>query len=270
MKMNFLKRVQDLCRQLQELKLDGVLITSPENRLYLSGFSGSAGALLISDSETYLLTDFRYWEQAALEAADFELAKQGPSFWSSLADLIKDLKWQRIGFEADNLNFQDYQTIINLGLSGTDWQPLTGLVAKQRAVKDEDEIGLIARAAEITDLALAATLQRIKPGMREREVALEFDYQLRINGASGSAFETIVASGSHSSFPHGAPDAEKIITPGDLIIIDGGAVFQGYHADLTRTAVLGKADVKQKEVYKIVLQAQEAAISILKGRSNWE
>ena len=101
--------------------------------------------------------------------------------------------------------------------------------------------------------------------MREREVALEFDYQLRINGASGSAFETIVAFGSHASFPHGAPDAEKILVPGDLIIIDGGAVFQGYHADLTRTAVLGKADAKQKEVYKIVLQAQEAALAYLKA-----
>ena len=154
MKMNFLKRIQDLRQRLQELKLDGVLITNPENRRYLSGFSGSAGALLIGDSEAFLLTDFRYWEQATQEAADFELAKQGPSFWQSLADLIKDLKWQRVGFEADNLTFQDHQTVSELSSPGLEWQPLSGLVARQRAVKDEVEIGLIARAAEITDLAL--------------------------------------------------------------------------------------------------------------------
>ena len=129
------------------------------------------------------------------------------------------------------------------------------LVEQLRRVKDEAEIAILAEAARITDCAWANTIKLLKPKAKETDLALEFDYQLRINGAEGSAFSTIVASGARSALPHGTATAREIL-PGDLVVIDGGALYQGYHADMTRTVVLGKATPEQVKIYDIVLTAQ--------------
>jgi Xaa-Pro aminopeptidase len=257
-------RLQRFRETLADLHLDGMIISTPENRRYLSGFTGSSGVLLISESQAFIITDFRYWEQVALEVGEFELAKQGPDLWRSVMELIEALKWQKIGFEANNLTFHEYQTLSDSASSGLRFIPTTDLVEKLRWVKEPGEIETLVRATEITDLALQKTLTIIKPGVTEEMIALEFDYQLRAGGAEGSAFTTIVASGERAALPHGAASG-KPVANGDLVIIDGGAIYKGYHGDLTRTVVIGKANSRQQEIYQIVLQAQEKALAFLKA-----
>jgi Xaa-Pro aminopeptidase len=260
-----MSRIQKCRDGIAELGLDGMLISNPENRRYLSGFSGSAGVLLISGAQAFLVTDFRYWEQARQELAaeEFELFKQGPDLWRSAGDIIGSLGWKKIGFEAESLTYHEYQILENI-LGDKQFTATTGLVEKLRRTKEPVEIESLARAAEITDTAWRETLKIIKPGVREQEIALEFDYQLRVNGAEGSAFTTIVASGSRAALCHGLAST-KPVQKGELLIIDGGALYQGYHGDMTRTVVIGKADPEQVKVYQIVLEAQQKALAVLKA-----
>jgi Xaa-Pro aminopeptidase len=257
-------RLQKFRENIKTLDIDGTLITSPENRRYLSGFTGSAGTLLISADTALIVTDFRYWEQVAREVSSFVLHKQGPDLWQSIIKLIQQLHWKKIGFEAGSLIFKEYQNLCSLAPKELQFVPLYDLVERQRWVKDEQEIAIIANAAEITDRALAKTLPIIKPGLKERELALEFDHQLRLQGAAGNAFTTIAISGERTSLPHGTP-SEKEIAAGDLVLIDCGALYQGYCADLTRTMVVGTASTEQKRLYQIVLQGQEIALNYLKA-----
>lgn len=263
-----MSRLERLRHLITEFALDGILITNPENRRYLSGFTGSAGALVIGAEDAYLVTDFRYWEQVNQEVvkagSGFLLSKQGADFWKSIGELLQQLGWGKIGFEAASLNYRDYQFLAGTIAPPSQWIPLADTVETLRQVKDTQEIETIAKAAEITDKAWAETLKLIKPGVRERDLASEYDYQLRRNGADGSAFKTIVASGVRSALPHGIA-SDKELAPGDLVIVDGGALFRGYHGDMTRTVVVGPATPKQKEVYRIVLSAQQAALDYLKA-----
>ena len=257
-------RLEKLRTKLHAQGLDGILITNRENRRYLSGFTGSAGILVIGSQEALLVTDFRYWEQASLESKDFELYRQGPQLWPSLGELLQKLNWERVGFEAGDLTYLDYQNLVGILASNSTLIPVYGLVEELRQVKEEREIELIAKAAVITDLAWEKTVRRVRPGVKERDLALEFDYQLRLNGAEGNAFPTIVAFGSRAALPHAAPGGKELRV-GDFILIDGGAAYQGYNADLTRTVVFGKADQKQGKVYQLVLQAQQAALEYMKA-----
>lgn len=259
-----MSRLESLRIKLQEQGLDGILISSYENRRYLSGFTGSAGALVIGLHEAFLVTDFRYWEQAIAESKDFEIFKQGPQLWASIEELLQKLNWKQIGFEAGNLTFNEYQNFKKILGSDVGLIPETDLIEVLRWVKDDNEIELITRAAAITDLAWEKTISRIKPGVIERDLALEFDYQLRLNGAEGNAFPTIVASGKRAALPHAAPSSRKI-NSGEFVLIDGGGVYQGYHADLTRTVVLGKADPEQQRIYQLVLKAQLEALNYLRS-----
>ncbi|TCL70786.1 Xaa-Pro aminopeptidase/Xaa-Pro dipeptidase [Hydrogenispora ethanolica] len=258
-----MSRLQKIRQSLAAQPVDGLLVTHPENLRYLSGFSGGEGALLIGADAALLVTDFRYWDQVALEVTEFELWKQGPKLWQSVGEAIQKLGWSRVGFEAGALNYADYASLGTI-LQGIELIPTTRLIEEIRVVKDEHEIELLAEAERITDHALAATLERIRPGVQEREIALEFDYQLRLNGAEGSSFSTIVVSGWRAALPHGAP-SNKEVAVGELLTIDGGALYQGYHADMTRTVAIGKADAKQREIYQIVLEAQNAALDYLKA-----
>jgi Xaa-Pro aminopeptidase len=242
----------------------GMIITDGENRRYLSGFTGSAGVLVIDAAHAFLVTDFRYWEQATAETRDFELYKQGVDLYRSVVELVGTLQWPAVGFEPESLTYQGYQKFKELLPLATQCVPVPGVVRRQRAAKDQVEIEWLAEAARLTDYAWQKTLALLKPGVRETEAALEFDYQLRINGAEGSAFPTIVASGWRSALPHGGPTSKKLLS-GELVLLDGAARYRGYHADMTRTVVLGKATSKQREIYRIVLDAQEKALETIRA-----
>ena len=250
-------RLDALRQQLAEHKLDAILITQPENRRYLSGFTGSAGALLISHNAAVLATDFRYYEQAQQEAPDFRLVRAGYDLLKHLPDLLQELKIQRAGFEAHHVSYAFYQELIEATPDVT-WEPTNGLLEELRAVKDEDELAIIRRAVELADKALAEVWPLVRPGITEREVAWQLETALHHLGADDTAFEIIVASGPNAALPH-ARAGDRQLQTGEPVIIDMGARVDGYRSDLTRTMTLGEPDARFREIYTIVREAQEAA-----------
>lgn len=256
--MNRLERVRLL---LDENNVEAIVVTSAQNRQYLSGFSGSSGALLISAKEAVLITDFRYWEQAVEQAPDFMLHQQAGNLWDNIGELVNDSDFRRIAFEGNVVSYCEFQNFRSL-LSAVELIPLTDELNKLRSVKDKNEIALLAKAAEITDYAWMCTMEKVKVGVSELDVATEFDYQLRLNGADGSSFPTIVAAGKRSSLPHAQPGPRKIES-GDFLLLDGAALYRGYHGDMTRTVVVGNASERQKSLYSLVLKSQQKVLERL-------
>lgn len=239
--------------------VDAVIISQPENRRYLSGFTGSAGYLLIGPNLAVLATDFRYIEQAVQEAPEFEVWRIDGSLVPALRDLVRKHGVRRLGFEAHAVTYQTYREWSrHLRGRGVRLVPLRGLAEQLRMVKDDAEVSLIRRAAEITDQALAAVLSNLKFGLTERELAWQIERTMRELGADGPAFRPIVATGPNAARPH-HPPGDRRIQPGDIVLIDIGAGFGGYQSDLTRTFVFGRADEKFLEVWRIVAEANEAA-----------
>lgn len=261
-----LGRFRDL---LAKEKLDGFIVVSPDNRRYLSGFTGSSGILVFTGDRAVLFTDFRYLEQAAVETTGtgIDLRKQGKKIWESVAALLQENAGESAGkcwgFEADHLVEKDYRFLAGRVGAGR-LVPKEGFSDRLRAVKSPAEIELIAKATAVTDWAWERLLPHIKPGRREEELAALFEFFQREEGASSASFPTLVASGPRSALPHGAAGG-RVFCPGDLVVIDGGAVYEGYCSDFTRTVVVGsEPGAEQERIYRLVLAAQERALSGLK------
>jgi len=237
--------------------LDAILITQPENRRYLSGFTGSAGVLLISQDQAILATDFRYYEQVERQAPGFHLAKIKDKFESLLPELVHEVGAKRVGFESTHLTVDRYQEWQKIA-EDFELVPTKGLVEEIRTVKDEDELDKIRRAIALTDEAFAHIVSFIEPGMTEKEVAWEIEVFMRTHGAEKLAFDLIVGSGPNGAMPH-ATISERVIRAGEPIVMDMGAMVDGYNSDLTRTICLGQPDDRFREIYNIVLEAQQAA-----------
>ncbi len=243
--------------------LDAVLITQPENRRYLSGFTGSAGVLLISQEQAVLATDFRYYEQVEKQAPEFQLAEVKDQFKTILPELVQQVGAKRVGFESTHLTVdqhRQWQEVAGGAVSTSKFElvPTKELVKELRAVKDEDELRKIKKAIALTDQALAHIVGFIKPGMTEKEVAWELEVFMRTQGAEKLAFNVIAGSGPNGAMPH-ATVSERVIQAGEPIVIDMGAVIDGYNSDLTRTICAGGPSEKFREIYHIVLAAQLAA-----------
>lgn len=246
--------------------LDGVLVAQPENRRYISGFTGSSGFVLISAEEAKFITDFRYLDQAAEQCHGFEVVNQGSSLITALQTQLAATGVRKLGFEQDYLTYGDVERYRELetAVPGLSLVPTSGLFEAMRMIKDDEEVARIQRAAEIADAAFAHILGFLKPGLTEKEVALELETFMRKQGASGASFETIVASGWRSSLPHGVA-SDKVLESGDFVKMDFGAMYEGYCSDLTRTVVLGQPSERQCEIYDIVLEAQKLAIDAAKA-----
>lgn len=252
------ERLQRLRALMAEQGLNSLFIRSPYNRRYLSGFTGTAGDLLITQEQAWLLTDFRYTEQAAEQAPHFQVLDHQGRLLELVAQLLKDAGVAEVGFEQQHLTYQQYKEMED-SLQPIRLLPVHHLVEQLRMIKDEQELQLIRQAARIADQAFAHILTLVKPGVSERELANELEYQMKKLGATGPSFDTIVASGPRSSLPHGVA-SERKLQHGDLITFDFGAVYQGYCSDLTRTVALGKVDPELEKIYEIVLRAQERAL----------
>lgn len=254
------QRLDRLREQLKAREIDAVIITKPENRRWLSGFTGSAGTLVITHTSAVLFTDFRYTEQAVTEAPQFEVpAPKSGKVTAAIAAVLRVADAHVVGFEGDYMNLDQYQAYQE-GLEGYDLVSISGLVERLRQIKDAGEIAIMRKAAAITDAGFKHILGYIRAGVRELDVALELEFFLRKQGAEGLAFETIVASGVRSSLPHGHA-SEKLIENGDLVTLDFGARFQGYCSDMTRTVIMGEPSEKQREIYEVVLEAQLAGVA---------
>ncbi len=250
------RRIIEIRKFINEHGLHAMLVAKPENRRYFSDFTGSAGMLLISGSTSHLLTDFRYIEQATAQAKQFEIVRYTDSVDEMIAELCGKLNLTKIGFESD---FFTYDMHTKLAEYMSEFQLVPMKLDALRMIKDASEIASIKRAVRIADDAFAQIVSFIKPGISERDVAMELEYQMGKLGAEKPAFDTIVASGKRGALPHGRA-SEKIIELGDFVTMDFGAVYQGYHSDITRTICVGPATTRQREIYEIVLAAQLAGV----------
>lgn len=256
-----LTKVSEIREELKKRNLDALLITNPYNRRYLTGFTGSAGVVLITPEDALFLTDFRYVEQAEQEAKDYTIIEHEPQLVNELKNQVKRLGINRLGFEAEHVTMAEYNEFkerLECELS-----PTTGIVETLRMIKTDEEIAIIQKAAEIADKAFEHILDVIKPGVREIEIANELEYVMRKLGATQSSFDTIVASGVRSSLPHGVA-SEKKIEAGELVTLDFGALYKGYCSDITRTVAVGNVSDELKEIYHIVLEAQERGVAGIK------
>ncbi len=245
---------------LEEKNLDGILIHKPENRRYISGFTGSTGYVLITKTDAKFITDFRYTEQATVQCDGFEIIEISST--KTITDVINESVLPRLGVEEDFMTYGEFIKFTDK-LVETDMVPLEGAILELRSIKTPYEIKNIEKAAGIADEAFKYMLEFTKPGLAELDIALELEFFMRKKGADKLSFETIVASGARSSLPHGVA-SNKIVEVGDMVTLDYGCVYNGYCSDMTRTIVLGKADDKQKEIYNVVLKAQKTSLEAIR------
>ncbi|MBI2852781.1 MAG: aminopeptidase P family protein [Chloroflexi bacterium] len=269
-------RLEKLRGKLAETELDGIIISQPENRYYLSNFLGTAGYLLITRSEAVLATDFRYTEQANEQATAYRVVQIVGSAFDWFLQLIGELRINRLGFEAGHVTFSFHRRLseaVSIAQSPLQLLPTDGLVESIRAVKEPEEIELIAKAAQIADSAMDYVRGIIRAGMTEKGVAWAIEKFMREQGSQSLPFEAIVASGPNAALPHHRP-TERSFGQGEPVVIDIGAKVGGYCSDLTRTLRVGApvhGDDLFNRVYDTVIRAQQAAAGmIFEGMSGGE
>lgn len=268
-------RLSRLASQLGPAKLDVLLVTNPLDVAYLTGFLGGDSYLLVSSdrSKPTLISDFRYHEELQPHSHLVQIVIRKRSMGEAVIDELSRQKIGKLGIQSDHMTVGEMNTltaaISKAGLKTT-LGPVAGLVGKMRAIKDETEIKLIRKAAKIQEKALEEIIRKIKPGKTELEVAGRLEAEMKALGSREPGFQSIVAAGAKGSLPHYRPhDVE--IRKNESLLIDWGAVYQGYHSDMTRVFALGKWPKKIKEIYQIVLEAQEAAAAALApGKSTTE
>ncbi|MGE5473587.1 MAG: M24 family metallopeptidase [Ignavibacteriales bacterium] len=257
----FQSRIKKLRDSFNSNNIDALIVENHYNVYYLSGFTGTNGYLLIEKGRSFLITDSRYLEQAKIECKDYEVVNQGKDIYGTLFNILDETNIKNLGFEGNYITlkrFGEYEE----RLTGINLISVKGEIKKLRETKDLQEIQKIKTAANIADMAFNHILNYLKPGITENEISLEIEYFMKKQGASEISFETIVASGVRSSMPHGVATS-KIIEYGDTVTLDFGCIYDRYCSDMTRTVFIGQAQEKIKEIYKIVLEAQQSAIQML-------
>jgi len=256
-----LKRLQQIVKK---ENLDGFLVSEITNIRYLTGFSGSSAQLLVTPTKSYFLSDFRYKEQSAKEVkgAVVHIGQRDPvSEFANFDPLTK--KNMKLGFQSEYISYAVLEQIKGL-LPNALMVATKGLVDSLSIVKANDEIDCIKEAVRISDQAFKHILGYIQPGLKEIEIAAELEYQMKMLGSEKPAFDTICASGWRGALPHGIA-SEKQVKKGELITLDFGAKYKGYHSDITRTIMLGKANSRQKKIYNLVLKAQKVGCKTVKA-----
>jgi Xaa-Pro aminopeptidase len=253
------KRTALLRAELRKRKCDAFLTSFLPHVRYLTGYSGSNGLCIVTDSAVTLLTDFRYQEQIETEVP---FASKRIVQGDLLAAAIKEkvfVHCSSVAFEEEYLSFVSFH-VLKEKLAGVRLFPSSEIVETLTAVKEETEIALIRKAAAITEQVFEKILGVLKPGIAESDIAAEISYLHRMFGAEKDSFDTIAASGVRGSLPHGTASSKKI-QKGEMVTLDFGCVYQGYCSDLTRTVAIGAPSAEAKKIYRIVLDAQRAAIN---------
>ncbi len=258
--MNGLERLQNY---VINQELDGMLIMSPVNLHYFAGFTGTTGVAFITQKSVHIITDFRYTEQAQNQCTGYTVVQYTTSVWDALIDILNEyhIHGGLLGIEGKTMPVDTYEILCEVLGEHFDFTSIN--LAELRASKREDELVLMRKAAEIADEAFAVLLSKLKVGMTEQEARIILESEMLLRGSDEPSFATIVASGHRSSMPHGIA-SDKIIEQGDFVTFDFGAVYKGYHSDMTRTVVMGPASYRQKELYGIVLRAQKKGVDAVK------
>ena len=263
--MNFDLRRKLLSESLAQHGLDSFLVTALPNIEYLTGFNGSNGLLLLGPGKPVLLTDPRYQVQASQQTSctNCKVQISRVSLHRAASALIRRKRLKQIGFEGSRTTFALHQNLSEALPLGAELVSTGSLVENLRAVKDEDEIRLIRQSVQTCSKAFSRCLRRIRPGLKEHELAAELEHQMRRLGAQRASFETIVASGERTALPHAEPTAKPLKT-NELLLIDMGAQQHGYASDMTRMLHLGRPSRKAKQLHAAVLEAQLAALDTVK------
>jgi len=262
-KTQFDLRREAVAAQLPERQLDALLVSFSPNLQYLTGFTGSNGNLLLMDGKAILFTDPRYQIQAAQEVTCRVHISKGPLVPDVVAAIGK-LGLRRIGYEPARMTCDSFDSLRGHMPMKSTLVPVNGCVEALRMIKSAEEIDLIRRSVQTNSRAFETTVPRVKVGMKESDLAAELEYRMRRLGAEKPSFETIVAGGARSALPHAQPTAARLAN-GQLVVVDMGALQDGYCSDMTRMLFLGNPSAKVKRAYRAVLEAQLAGIDAVRA-----
>ncbi len=251
-------RLVRLRAELAKKHLDAFLTRKMENVFYLSGFTGDTGAILVTMDDAYFFADSRFTLQASQEAIGFEVVPVERSYFESIATFLKKKKWAEIGIEANDLNVGAYNKLCDLVGPTINFRPEDQLIETLRSVKDEGELKIMQQAVELTEQAFEQIIPLIKPGVTERQLQVELIKIMYEYGFSGPSFDFIIASGPRGALPHGVA-TDRVIQSGEMVTFDIGGIFQHYCSDMTRTVAVGEPSSQLREIYEVVLAAQNAA-----------
>jgi Xaa-Pro aminopeptidase len=261
--MDYTSRQQQLRQTLLDERLDGFVVTHPANLHYLCGYTGSNGLLLFWRDRLTFFTDGRYTEQARQEVRGARLVIAKGALPAAAAKAMHSTRPARIGFEADSTTVASATAMRKAVPKQVACKPTSGLVMRQRIIKDAEEVRAIRDAVTMGAAVYERALRRVRPGVRESEVAGRLEFAAREAGADGMSFDTIVAGGKRSALPHGRATAQPIPRRG-FVVIDSGVILRGYCSDMTRTLHMGRAGPAERKWYEAVLEAQLAGIAAVK------
>jgi Xaa-Pro aminopeptidase len=263
-------RIHELQKLLRKNSLDALLVTSRADWYYLTGFTGEAGALVVGPRQVTLVTDGRFTVQAAEELRGVRVVEQKEGLYRSCGELLKNQRARRAGFDPNQVTVGQSHLLRKAVGKAAQLKEAGGLVASLRARKDVAELAQMRKAAILASEVVEYAIGLLKPGVREFEVAAEIEYQMRRRGASGAAFESIVAFGARAALPHARPTAKRL-RKNELVVLDLGAILGKYCSDITRTVYVGKAPARIRLWYQAVLEARAAAIQAVgPGKSGGE
>lgn len=270
--MNYARRIQKLQKILRRKKLDAILVTQPENRRYLCGYtsrdhsiSESSGSLLVcAGGPHYLLTDFRYELQAKEEVEQAQVLIYSKGLHRLLKEIASQHNLKRIGFESHYMLHASAAKLTNsLAKSATTLLSTTDIIEKTRLVKEESEIALIRKSVRLNERIFQEILPTISPGDSELDIAIQIENSMRTHGAEAPSFDTIVASAANCALPHAVP-GNKPIEKNKPLMIDMGLILNGYCSDMTRTIVIGEVDDHYRSIHQLVRRAQLSAINLIR------
>jgi len=251
-------RLESLRRVMSTLEADAFLVTNLHNVSYLTGFTGSSGFVVVTAGSSYFITDFRYETQAAQEVSGFEVVIHKAGWTDNVVEISGGHGVKSLAYESTGMNCETFSALSGR-LEGVRMLPSKDTVERMRMVKDDDEISRITDAVRRAEQGFTENASRVAAGMTENEVALGLEFNIRSLGARKVPFDIIVASGPRAAMPHGLASGREL-RDGETVIIDFGGEADGYQSDITRSGVIGEADLKQAEVYEIVREAQQMAI----------
>jgi len=261
--MSFNNRISKLKETLGDMNLDGIYVTNLTNVRYLTGFTGSAGSVLVLENDQYFFTDGRYIEQSKEQVKNFTIHIVGSAHYLAIKDKNIMPKGLKIGIESPFVSVNLFDNILT-SLPHIQWEKVNDIIGVIAAVKDNHEIESLKTAIEITDHVFTEIIPELKVGAVEKHIAAKISYLFKMHGAEGDSYDSIIGSGWLGALPHARP-TDKAFEKGDFVVMDFGALYNGYHADMTRTVVIGKASDKHKEIYDIVLESQLAGIAKAKA-----
>lgn len=264
MNESFGNRRRTLLKELAVRRLDALLVTQPANWYYLTGFTGESGALVCGEKGSVLITDGRFTVQAANETAGVKIQLQKGTPLEAVGEFMKGGGGKRIGYDPTQLTVAQFKAARKGTGAKQEWVSTPGVVESLRQRKEPAELAQMRKAAILAGEVVESVLPLLKPGVREIEIGAEIEYRMRKSGASGPAFESIVAFGERGALPHARPTGKRL-RKNELVVLDLGAILGHYCSDITRTVFVGKASARIRGWYKAVLEAQTAAIAAVRN-----